>query len=351
MQRMGPHGAAATPSRSPRWFQARSPARASRAADSCLQRRRHRAARVSRAPAIAGEGYQQRRRRYRHRSWRVPRPRRAGVQYSQRVVHTGIRRTSIASIAGPLAVGAVAPWSVTHSVPIEDDEHGRVTVSRTISSGTLDCKEIVFSVDRDRHPEPSPPSSAFYVALGSAATAKSWKWASAEPATPTLGRIAMTARCVSGRSAAASAASLTALASALFSVRRGCALLVDRRGERRGRRRRDRASSRSNPAIGIGVGIAVQAATDEAVEPLMTSAARRPAESAIAALAGAIPAVGDNAAVVRSSIRCQSRTATARCASCANSTARLRPARSSYSRSPDGDGPNARGTGILATRL
>ena len=66
---------------------------------------------------------------------------------------TAIRRTASPKIAGPLDVGAVAPWSVTHSVPIEDDEHGRVTVSRTISSGALDCKEIVFSVDHDRHQE------------------------------------------------------------------------------------------------------------------------------------------------------------------------------------------------------
>lgn len=73
---------------------------------------------------------------------------RAGVQYTQRIVHTDTQ-DKIAAVAGPLAVGAVAPWVVTHSIPLEDDEKGRVTVSRTISSGALDCKEIVFSVDRD----------------------------------------------------------------------------------------------------------------------------------------------------------------------------------------------------------
>jgi hypothetical protein len=111
---------------------------------------------------------------------------RAGVQYSQRVVHRDTQ-DRIAQAAGPLEVGGVAPWGVTHPVPIEDDEHGRVTVSRTISSGALDCKEIVFSVDTKATPN-VPASSAFYVASvcrdGSA-----WKWASAEPATERWGAL------------------------------------------------------------------------------------------------------------------------------------------------------------------
>ncbi|NVI09778.1 hypothetical protein, partial [Paraburkholderia youngii] len=85
---------------------------------------------------------------------------RAGVQYSERVVHTNTQN-SIAQAAGPLEVGAVAPWSITHSFPIEDDEHGRVTVSRLISTGALDCKEIVFSVDQNATRD-KPASSAFY---------------------------------------------------------------------------------------------------------------------------------------------------------------------------------------------
>ena len=110
----------------------------------------------------------------------------AGVQYTERVVH---RQTqdSIASAAGPLAVGAVAPWEAKHSVPIEENEHGRVTVSRTISTGALDCKEIVFSVDRDATKD-QPPSSAFYVA-SVCRDGNTWKWASAEPATQRWGAL------------------------------------------------------------------------------------------------------------------------------------------------------------------
>lgn len=110
----------------------------------------------------------------------------AGVQYTERVVHTKTQ-DSIASAAGSLAVGAVAPWDVKHSVPIEDDEHGRVTVSRIISTGTLDCKEIVFSVDQDATKN-QPASSAFYVA-SVCRDGNAWKWASAEPATQRWGAL------------------------------------------------------------------------------------------------------------------------------------------------------------------
>jgi hypothetical protein len=110
----------------------------------------------------------------------------AGVQYTERVVHRNTQ-DGIAKVAGPLDVGAIAPWSVTHTVPIEDDEHGRVTVSRTISAGALDCKEIVFSVDTDAKKD-KPASSAFYVA-SICRDGTNWKWASAEPATGRWGAL------------------------------------------------------------------------------------------------------------------------------------------------------------------
>jgi len=111
---------------------------------------------------------------------------RAGVQYSQRVAHRATQ-DSIAKVAGPLDVGAVANWSATHSVPIEEDEHGRVTVSRVISKGALECKEIVFSVDRPAKKD-TPASSAFFVAAV-CQDGNAWKWASAEPATERWGAL------------------------------------------------------------------------------------------------------------------------------------------------------------------
>lgn len=110
----------------------------------------------------------------------------AGVQYTERVVHRDTQN-KIASAAGPLAIGAVAPWNVKHAVPVEADEHGRVTVSRAISTGALDCKEIVFSVDADATKD-KPASSAFYVA-SICRDGNAWKWASAEPATERWGAL------------------------------------------------------------------------------------------------------------------------------------------------------------------
>ncbi len=109
-----------------------------------------------------------------------------GVQYSERVVHEHTQ-SSIASVAGPLNQGAIATWSVKHSFPIEDDAHGRVTVSRKISSGALECKEIVFSVEHDATKD-AAASSEFYVA-SVCRDGKAWKWASAEPSTERWGAL------------------------------------------------------------------------------------------------------------------------------------------------------------------
>ncbi|MDR1967454.1 MAG: hypothetical protein LBQ32_02005 [Burkholderiaceae bacterium] len=110
----------------------------------------------------------------------------AGVQYTERVVHRETQ-DSIAVAAGPLKVGAIANWQSSHSMPLEDDEQGRVTVSRAISTGKLDCKEIVFSVD-SAATKTASASSAFYVA-SICRDGKAWKWATAEPATERWGAL------------------------------------------------------------------------------------------------------------------------------------------------------------------
>ncbi|MDR2990354.1 MAG: hypothetical protein LBU72_00190 [Burkholderiaceae bacterium] len=110
----------------------------------------------------------------------------AGVQYTERVVHKETQ-DSIAAAAGPLRLGAVANWRVSHSMPIEEDTQGRVTVSRAISTGKLNCKEIVFSVDAAAT-DSTPVSSAFYVAA-ICRDGETWKWASAEPATERWGSL------------------------------------------------------------------------------------------------------------------------------------------------------------------
>ena len=107
---------------------------------------------------------------------------RAGIQYAQRRVARAAQ-DRIAQAAGTLAVGEVAPWASEHKAPLEAGEQGRVTVSRVISVTSMECKEIVFSVDTARRGE---PQSAFYVAMV-CRDGETWKWALAEPSTDRWG--------------------------------------------------------------------------------------------------------------------------------------------------------------------
>ncbi|TDH58290.1 hypothetical protein E2C06_33305 [Dankookia rubra] len=109
---------------------------------------------------------------------------RAGLQYAQRKTH-GAAQDRIAAAAGPLPVGGTAAWRTSHTIPVEPNEHGQVAVSRVISTGTLDCKEIVFSVEEG---EGAKATRAFYLAAV-CRDGTGWKWASAEPATARWGSL------------------------------------------------------------------------------------------------------------------------------------------------------------------
>jgi hypothetical protein len=105
---------------------------------------------------------------------------RAGLQYTERKVHQSEQDT-IAAVAGALPVGGVAKWRIVHDIPIEANEHGDVTVSRTLGGADITCKEIVFSVDDDKE-------RAFYMAT-ICRDGTIWKWATAEPATERWGAL------------------------------------------------------------------------------------------------------------------------------------------------------------------
>ncbi|MDR3538400.1 MAG: hypothetical protein P4L71_18035 [Acetobacteraceae bacterium] len=108
----------------------------------------------------------------------------AGLQYAERRVHRA-EQDRIASAAGALPPGAVGSWSVSHDIPIEDDEHGSLVVTRTLGTIDFACKEIVFSVDTERDLQ---VQRAFYTAMVCRDGA-TWKWASAEPATERWGSL------------------------------------------------------------------------------------------------------------------------------------------------------------------
>ena len=109
---------------------------------------------------------------------------RAGLQYAQRRTHRA-EQDRIAAAAGPLPVGGTAAWKTNHTIPVEPNERGQVAVSRVISEGALDCKEIVFSVDERSGKD---FTRAFYLAA-ICRDGERWAWASAEPATERWGSL------------------------------------------------------------------------------------------------------------------------------------------------------------------
>lgn len=107
---------------------------------------------------------------------------REGLRYVERRIHR-YEQDRIAAAAGPLPVNGVAAWSVSHDLPIEDDEQGQVVVSREFGALEFRCKEIVFSVDTTRK---SVLHRAFYTATicsDGSANGNVWRWATAEPTT------------------------------------------------------------------------------------------------------------------------------------------------------------------------
>jgi len=106
----------------------------------------------------------------------------AGLRYLERRVHHA-EQVRIASAAGPLAPGQVAYWSIVHDVPIEADEHGRVTVFRVFTTPGFACKQIVFSVEgkNDR------PNGYYTTTI--CFNGVQWEWAEAEPATARWGSL------------------------------------------------------------------------------------------------------------------------------------------------------------------
>ena len=105
-----------------------------------------------------------------------------GLKYATRRIHAN-EQDAIAQAAGPLEPGAVSRWSIVHTVPIEADEHGDVSVSRVFGAGPIQCKEVVFSVETT---EKKQVRRAFYV-TSICNDGTNWRWAGAEPATPRWG--------------------------------------------------------------------------------------------------------------------------------------------------------------------
>ena len=121
----------------------------------------------------------------------------AGLSVVERRVHRA-EQDRIAAVAGALPDGAAATWAISHDIPVENDEHGSVVVTRILAARPdagagagagagpgFTCKEIVFSVET---PAKAEVRRAFYTA-SVCLDGTTWKWASAEPATARWGSL------------------------------------------------------------------------------------------------------------------------------------------------------------------
>jgi hypothetical protein len=90
----------------------------------------------------------------------------------------------MAALVGTMQVGETRPWSVKHTLPIENG-HGQVRVTRTVNSALAMCKEFAFSVqDGD-----GPNAPEMWFTANACQQDKGWKWATAEPAVERWGNL------------------------------------------------------------------------------------------------------------------------------------------------------------------
>lgn len=97
----------------------------------------------------------------------------------------GDQQMAIASTAGELSVGDTKPWSIKHTLPIENG-HGDVRVLREFSSALATCREFAFSVADGDKPD---AHQDWFLAQACKGDNGAWQWASAEPAVERWGNL------------------------------------------------------------------------------------------------------------------------------------------------------------------
>jgi len=97
------------------------------------------------------------------------------------------QQIAIATTAGDLPIGETKPWSVKHTLPVENG-HGDVRVLREFSSALATCREFAFSVADGDKPD---AHGDWFLAQACKGNDESggWKWASAEPAVERWGNL------------------------------------------------------------------------------------------------------------------------------------------------------------------
>ena len=84
----------------------------------------------------------------------------------------------IAIAVGEMQPGETRDWAIVHDIPMFDDEHGTVQVTRVIDTPLTQCKEVLFTVDEGNG---AKLRRALYT-TDACRNTRGWKWAEAEPA-------------------------------------------------------------------------------------------------------------------------------------------------------------------------
>ncbi|WP_284944516.1 hypothetical protein [Acidisoma cladoniae] len=104
----------------------------------------------------------------------------AGVDQLQKYVarvRQNAEQDAIVDAVGEMDVGTTRPWKIVHQIPMFDDEHGEMEVTRLIQTPLADCKEVLFTIDQGKQPH---LHQTLYV-TSACLDSQGWKWASAEP--------------------------------------------------------------------------------------------------------------------------------------------------------------------------
>lgn len=105
----------------------------------------------------------------------------AGVDELQKYiarVRQNAEQDAILTSVAEMQPGESKSWKIVHDIPMFDNEHGTVEVTRDMTTPLTDCKEVLFAVDKGK----APHLKQIPYITTACKDGTRWKWAEAEPA-------------------------------------------------------------------------------------------------------------------------------------------------------------------------
>lgn len=105
----------------------------------------------------------------------------AGVDELQNYIartRQNAEQDAILTAVADMQTGEVKAWKIVHKIPMFDNEHGTMQVTRDIQTPLTDCKEVLFTVDKGKPPKVKQTP---YI-TSACQDGGQWKWAETEPA-------------------------------------------------------------------------------------------------------------------------------------------------------------------------